>query len=321
MFCFCVFYRARFPVLNSIMEATSIENTKAEHRRSTLLGYSLTMEYRNNRDGCLGQALEERNSMKKNSFDELIELVKTLRGEDGCPWDRKQTLESLKKYVIEEAYEVVEAISQKSFDNLKEELGDLLFQIVFLSHIAHEEKQFTIIEVIEAMIAKMKYRHPHVFKGEKVATAEEALGKWNEMKMKEKKRLFESIPKSLPALIKAFRISEKAAAVGFDWQKNKDVLEKLDEERRELQEAIDVNDQKKIEEEIGDMLFVLVNISRKFHLDPEEALNHMNKKFIQRFTYMEDQAEKENLKISECAITKLEQYWSDAKDHFSKILK
>src|SRR3989338_1082574 len=161
------------------------------------------------------------------------------------------------------------------------------------------------------MIAKMIRRHPHVFKGERVETAEEALGKWNEMKMKEKKRLFESIPKSLPALIKAYRISEKAAAIGFDWKEKIDVLKKLDEERYELEEAIDENDPLKIRQELGDILFILVNLARHFQLDPEEALNGMNTKFIERFTYMEEQAEKHNQKISECDSATLERYWDE----------
>src|SRR6058998_2885882 len=203
-------------------------------------------------------------AMSKRSFDELVALMTRLRGPNGCPWDRKQTLESLKPFIVEEAYEVVDAIDRGDRLALREELGDFLLQAVFVAEIARAEGSFDIYDVITAIHDKLVHRHPHVFGDVEARDAEQVLVNWEKLKNEERKAenksVLAGVPQSLPALLKASRLTEKAARVGFDWRRTEDVFEKLDEEIAEVHEAIESGDESKVHDEIGDLLFTIANI-------------------------------------------------------------
>src|SRR5437016_5701963 len=205
--------------------------------------------------------------MPKRSFDELVQLMQTLRGPNGCPWDRKQTLPSLKPFVIEESYEVVDAIDRDDRASLAEELGDFLLQAVFIAELTREEGTFDIYDSITAIHDKLVQRHPHVFGDVEASDAEQVLVNWEKLKNEERKAenksVLAGVPQALPALLKASRLTEKAARVGFDWRRAEDVFAKIDEEIGELREAIDAGDQQKIHDEVGDLLFSIANIARK----------------------------------------------------------
>ena len=255
--------------------------------------------------------------MSRRSFDDLVTLMTTLRGPDGCPWDRKQTLPDLKPYVIEEAYEVVDAIDRNDRAALLEEIGDLLLEAVFIAEITREEGSFDVYDSITAIHDKLVRRHPHVFAGAKAGDAEEVLVNWEKLKSDERKAenksVLSGVPQSMPALLKASRLTEKAARVGFDWRRTDDVFEKLDEEIGELREAVAAGDATKIEDEIGDLLFTVANIARKVGANPEEALQSTNRKFMRRFESMEKQVHQRGQNLDDLELEEMDGLWDSAK--------
>ncbi len=248
-------------------------------------------------------------------FEELVEIMRSLR--KGCPWDRKQTRESLKPFLIEECYEVIEAIEDGDPQKIKEELGDLLFQILFHAEIAGERGEFDIGGVIDGISEKMISRHPHVFeKGKALESAEEVVEQWEEKKKEEgklRKSLLEGIPSAMPALLRAHRLQARAAKAGFDWDRVDDVMDKLDEEIKEFRAALSEKEQAAIEDELGDIFFVLVNVSRFVGVDPEDALRRTISKFIHRFRHIEMRAEEEGRKLSEMTLEEMDAFWDEAK--------
>jgi tetrapyrrole methylase family protein / MazG family protein len=255
---------------------------------------------------------------QNNDFQRLVELMATLRSPDGCPWDRKQTPESLKPFLVEECYEVIDAIEDGTPDKVRDELGDLLFQIIFHARIAEETGQFTIQDVITAIHEKMTRRHPHVFGTESLSTDKEVLSNWEEIKRKEKghedrKSILDGVPKELPSLLRAHRLQERAARVGFDWAHLNEALPKLDEEITEFKESLKTEDAGKIEEELGDVFFTLVNISRFLGVNPEDALRKTISKFIHRFRYIEEHAEQTGISLSDMTLDEMEKLWQEAK--------
>jgi MazG family protein len=245
----------------------------------------------------------------------LIDLMAALRApQGGCPWDRKQTHESLKTFVLEEAYEVAHAIEQNDMADLKEELGDLLFQVVFQSRLTEEAGLFDFYDVVRTVTEKMRRRHPHVFGEDKLETAEEVLGAWEEQKKKaEGKGMFDGLPAILPALLKAFRVQEKAGRVGFDWPDVSGPMAKIREELAELEQAVASGDARHVEEEVGDLLFSVVNVARLKGLNPEFALNRTTDKFIRRFKAMEALAAERNLRLADLPLSEQDQLWDEVK--------
>ena len=260
--------------------------------------------------------------MSKN-FDEIVRIMARLRGPEGCPWDKEQTRESLKPFLVEETYEVLEAIDEAAPPKIKEELGDLLFQIVFHSRIAEERGEFDIEEVLENISSKMIRRHPHVFGEKSLKTSGEVLADWELIKKKEKgyserKSILEGVPKELPALIRAHRLQERAARVGFDWRKAEDVVGKLDEEMREFKETLESRDPARMEDELGDIFFVLVNISRFIGVNPEDALRKTISKFISRFQFIEEAAKNMGRELSDMSLDEMDALWDEAKERLNK---
>ena len=244
-----------------------------------------------------------------------------LRSENGCPWDKEQTRDSLKPFLVEEAYEVLEALDEDNPENLKEELGDLLFQIIFHSQIAKERGEFTMDDVIKKISEKMISRHPHVFGSERFETSQEVLKQWDERKKEEGKlreSLLEGVPKELPSLLRAHRLQSRAAKVGFDWKRVEDVFGKLDEEIEEFRTALKNREQSEIEEELGDIFFVLVNISRFVRVNPEDALRKTISKFISRFRYIEMKAAEAGRGLSDMTLEEMDALWDEAKHHGKK---
>jgi len=249
-------------------------------------------------------------------LDELIKIMSALRGEKGCPWDKEQTMESLKPFIVEEAYEVLEAIDEKNPEAVKEELGDLLFQIVFQCQIAKEKGEFEMSDVIEKIGRKMIARHPHVFGDADYRTSAEVLVHWEAQKKlegKQRESLLEGVPKTLPSLLRAHRLQDRASRVGFDWDKIDDVMKKLDEEIGEFREAMEKNQEDAIEEELGDVLFMLVNISRFIGVNPEDALRKTISKFISRFRYIEMAAADSGRKLADMTLAEMDALWDEAK--------
>jgi len=249
-------------------------------------------------------------------LNELIKIMSALRGEKGCPWDREQTMESLKPFIVEEAYEVLEAIDEKDPEHVKEELGDLLFQIVFQCQIAKEKGDFDMADVIEKIGKKMIARHPHVFGDADYKTSAEVLVHWEAQKKREGKQresLLEGVPRTLPSLLRAHRLQDRAARVGFDWDKVGDVMKKLDEEIGEFKEAMEKKKEDAIEEELGDVLFMLVNISRFVGVNPEDALRKTISKFIYRFRYIEMAAADAGKTLSDMTLAEMDSIWDEAK--------
>lgn len=251
-------------------------------------------------------------------FQELADIVSRLRDPlCGCPWDIKQSSESLVPNFIEELYEAVEAIEDKDSDSLKEELGDLMLHIVFQAQIAREEGKFDISEVLQGISDKLIRRHPHVFQELDLKDAEAVKINWERIKKQEKKErksVLEGVPRSLPALIHAQRTQEKAASVGFDWQDLKPIWDKLQEEEAELREALQMNDGAKVFEELGDMLFTLVNLARKLHIDSEAALKATTRKFAKRFHFIEEHYQSSGKDIHEASLEELDRIWDLAKE-------
>ncbi len=251
-----------------------------------------------------------------NNFQKLLDIMSALRSENGCPWDKEQTRESLKPFLIEETYEVLEALDEDDPEKIKEELGDLLFQIVFHCQMAKERGEFDIDDVIKKISDKMIARHPHVFGEEKFETSEEVVKQWEERKREEGKlreSILEGIPKELPSLLRAQRLQARAARVGFDWKRVEDVMEKLDEELKEFGAALKSKSQKEIEDELGDVFFVLVNVSRFVGVNPEDALRKTISKFISRFRYIEMKAADAGKRLSDMTLEEMDALWDEAK--------
>jgi tetrapyrrole methylase family protein / MazG family protein len=255
--------------------------------------------------------------MAKRSFDELVALMTKLRGPEGCPWDRKQTFDTLKPFIVEESYEVVEAIDKNDRAALAEELGDFLLQAVFIAEIGREEKSFDIYDVITAIYNKLVRRHPHVFGDVEAKDAEQVLVNWEKLKNEERKAenksVLAGVPQSLPALLKASRLTEKAARVGFDWRRAEDVLAKINEEVQELRDAIDRKNPQEIHDEIGDLLFSIANIARKLDVNAEEALQSANRKFTRRFESMERSVRGEGRNLDQLTLEQMDVLWDEAK--------
>jgi MazG family protein len=251
----------------------------------------------------------------KKSFEDLVELSKFLRSPEGCPWDREQTLNTLRTFILEEAHEVIQAIEMNDIEELKEELGDLLYEILFASQICNEEGGFTVEDVLNQLYYKLIRRHPHVFGEEKAKDAEEAVKRWHGEKMKEKtrKRNLLQIPRSLPALLRAQRVGEKASQVGFDWEKTQDVIVKVKEELEELQKAISSNEQNSIEKEWGDLIFSLVNLARFLQIDAEVSAHKAIDVFIERFNRIEEKAKDMDKTLSELTLKEMDELWEEVK--------
>jgi len=252
-------------------------------------------------------------STLSDKFIELVNIMDKLRKE--CPWDKEQTHESLRKYILEEAYEVVETIDNANWEELREELGDLLLQVVFQSAIAKETGKFSIESVIDTLNTKLVERHPHVF-GDKIAnSAKDVQRNWEEIKLQNKKRisLLDGVPISAPALLRAERLQERAAKVSFDWHHLSDVIDKLEEEFKEFKAAVNGNDHQEIEEEMGDILFSLVNISRFLKISSEDSLRKTNEKFIRRFKYIEEAFDNNYDKMKNAGLSELDKKWEEAK--------
>lgn len=262
--------------------------------------------------------------MSKRTLDDLIEIMAKLRGNPGCPWDKSQTHETLKPFLVEEAYEVIDAIDRKSKEDLVEELGDLLLQIVFHSRLAQEREDFEIGDVIEGVCNKMIRRHPHIFGDITVEGTDEVLKNWEDIKLEEKDMKTEaqsmmSLPETLPALMKAFKVQEKAARVGFDWDDVSGAFDKVYEELDELKEVYNDRNSDKIREEMGDLIFACVNIARFLEVEPELALKDAVKKFIRRFNYVEVEAAKSDRNLQEMNLQEMDILWEQSKNHEKKF--
>ncbi len=252
------------------------------------------------------------------SFRKLIEIVDTLMGENGCPWDNVQTRESLKPYLVEETYEVLEALDTNDPDQIKDELGDLLYQILFHSKISSKNNEFDIKDVLNNLKEKMVRRHPHVFKEGQINTPDQVIERWEEIKKEEKTHsnhpsILDSVPKQLPSLLKAQKLQKKAAKEGFDWDEISDVFDKLDEEIAEFKSAVLEGKDTNIQSELGDILFVLVNIAKFKKIDAEEALRSTNNKFIKRFQHIEKEVAKQGKTLKETSLEDMERHWQNAK--------
>jgi tetrapyrrole methylase family protein / MazG family protein len=261
-------------------------------------------------------------------FERLVQIMATLRGPDGCPWDKEQDFNSLKPMLVEEVYEVLEAVENNDFDGIAEELGDLLLHVVFHAHLGKETGHFDINTVIDKISEKLIRRHPHVFGNETAGTADEVIKNWEAIKAKEKEQklksrtpeqrsLLEGIPSKLPAIHEAHQISSRAARVGFDWPDIEGIFDKLQEEVRELKDVIsaeaDDKRRERLEDEIGDILFVIINISRYLKIDSESALKRTNRKFKSRFQYMEGELAKQGKALDQTPLEEMEALWQKAK--------
>ena len=247
------------------------------------------------------------------AFKRLLDIMDELR--EKCPWDKKQTLESLRQLTIEETYELADAIIDNDLEELKGEIGDILLHMVFYCKIGQEKNAFDITSVLDAICNKLVHRHPHIYGGLEVTSEEEVKQNWEKLKLKEgKDSVLEGVPKSLPALVKAARIQEKVKGIGFEWEKRKDVWGKVEEEMQELSEEVESGaSQEKIEEEFGDVMFSLINYSRFINVNPENALSKTNKKFINRFQLMETLMKDGNVPIEDSNLETMDIYWEKAK--------
>lgn len=249
------------------------------------------------------------------AFDRLLTVMDTLR--EKCPWDKKQTFDSLRQNTIEETYELTSAISKHDMNEISKELGDVLLHIVFYAKMASETNEFDIADVCNRLCDKLIFRHPHVYGAEKAQNAEEVSHLWEQVKLQEKdgnKTVLGGIPEALPALIKAYRIQDKVANVGFDWEKPEDVWDKVKEEIGEFETELRNDDNmNRITEEFGDVLFSLVNVARLYKIRPDNALEQKNLKFIRRFNYIEQQAKQQNRRLQDMTIDEMEQLWQQAK--------
>jgi tetrapyrrole methylase family protein/MazG family protein len=250
-----------------------------------------------------------------DKFSRLVELVSFLRSDKGCPWDREQTLDTIRSYLVEETYEVIEAVEEGDFKKLKEELGDLLFELLFVAQLAREKSKFDISDVISGVIDKMINRHPHVFGETKVDSSSEVVRNWNELKKKEKivSSLLDGVPERFPALMRAYKLTERVATVGFDWRRVEEILDKLSEEISELETARLKKDMDGVEKEVGDVLFVAVNIARFLKINPELALTRANRRFERRFRYLERKLKEKGEMPAEVGLEEMEALWQESK--------
>jgi len=261
---------------------------------------------------------DEKRPEKLAAFDRLLTIMDELRL--NCPWDKKQTLETIRHLTIEETYELSDAILENDLDEVKKEIGDLMLHMVFYSKIADEQKAFDVADALNAICDKLVHRHPHIY-GDVEANDEEAVkANWEKIKLKEKGNtsVLGGVPKSLPAMVKAVRIQDKARGVGFDWEKKEQVWEKVEEEMEEFKSEFNIADDTEVDKEkamgeFGDMLFSLVNYSRFIDIDPEEALERTNKKFIRRFQYLEEESRKDGKSIADMSLAEMDEYWERAK--------
>jgi MazG family protein len=255
------------------------------------------------------------NEATLESFKKLLDIMNDLRSQ--CPWDKKQTLESLRNLTIEETYELADAIIENDGDEIKKELGDILLHIIFYSKIGAEKNWFTIKEVMDSLSEKLIYRHPHIYGETDANSAKEVEENWEALKLKEKgrsKRVLEGVPKSLPALVKANRIQQKVRGVGFDWTEREQVWDKVNEELAEVKEEINNNSShEKIESEFGDLFFSLINAARLYDIDPETALERTNKKFIKRFNYLEQETLQKGKDLHKMTLEEMDVIWEEAK--------
>lgn len=249
------------------------------------------------------------------AFNRLLDIMDDLR--EKCPWDKKQTLQSLRHLTIEETYELADAILDNDLEEIKKELGDVLLHIVFYAKIGSEKQAFDIADVANAISDKLIDRHPHIYGDVVVENEEQVKQNWEKLKLKEgKKSVLEGVPKSLPAVVKANRIQDKVAGVGFDWEEPHQVWEKVQEELSELNDEIKNNNQEKIEKEFGDVLFSMINYARFIGVNPENALEKTNKKFINRFQYLEEAAKKEGKQLSDMTLDEMDVHWENSKEFF-----
>ena len=246
----------------------------------------------------------------------LLEVMDTLRRE--CPWDREQTFDTLRNNTIEEVYELADAITDKNMEGIKEELGDLLLHVAFYSKLGDEQGAFNYTDVANGVCDKLIYRHPHVYGDIHADTPEEVKQNWEALKLRKKRRksgTLGGVPVSLPAMVKAFRVGEKAAAVGFDWEKREDVWAKVKEELGEVDAEIEAKNKERLTDEMGDLFFALINACRLYGIDPEGALERTNKKFIRRFNHIEQRAEEQGKTLSEMTLEEMDGYWNEAKQN------
>lgn len=256
--------------------------------------------------------MSNNNLQLSESFLRLVKIMDELR--EQCPWDKKQTIQTLRPLSIEELYELADAILEEDYPGIKEELGDLLLHILFYARIGKEQNQFTLKEVIDGISEKLIARHPHIYGDVKVNNEEDVKQNWEKLKLKEgKKSVLAGVPKSLPAVVKATRLQEKARQVGFEWENKDQVWDKVQEEMNELQQAITNKDQSEIENELGDVLFSLINYARFLQIDAESALEKTNKKFIQRFTEMEQKALSEGKQLADMSLEEMDAIWNSIK--------
>ncbi|MFH1892910.1 MAG: nucleoside triphosphate pyrophosphohydrolase [Candidatus Zixiibacteriota bacterium] len=255
-----------------------------------------------------------------SSFYELVDIMKKLRGPEGCPWDIEQTHKSLIPYLLEETYEVIERIEEADPVKLKEELGDLLLQIVFHAQIASDEGEFDIEDISKAISDKLVRRHPHVFEKKADITPEQVTINWEHIKLEkdeprdgERNSVLSGVPKSLPALLRAYRVQEKAARFGFDWEKVEDIIVKLDEETVELKSELADKNESGIIEELGDLLFTVVNVARFLKIDPERALNRITNKFKTRFEYIETRLAESDRTVADATLAEMDKLWDESK--------
>jgi MazG family protein len=255
------------------------------------------------------------------TFSELLAIMERLRSPGGCPWDREQTFASLRPYILEETYEILESIDKERFADLKEELGDTLLHIVFLAKIAQEQRLFDMAEVINGINEKLVRRHPHVFGETKVESVKQVLTNWETIKLGEAdaneplrgKTVLGGVPKSVPALLRAYRVQEKAAGVGFDWEKVEQILDKVREEIEELKSARAEGKFEEVEDELGDLLFSIVNLARFWKISPEEALRGTTEKFIRRFNFIEERLKAQGKDIHKSSLQEMDKLWDEAK--------
>lgn len=263
-----------------------------------------------NLSGLINKIMEK----KLKAFEELLHIMDELR--EKCPWDRVQTLETLRTLSIEEVYELSDAIIQNDLEGIKEEVGDLMLHLVFYAKIGNEKGAFDIADVLDGINKKLIHRHPHVFGDTKVSGTKEVLQNWEELKLKEKKgkkKVLSGVPKSLPALIKAYRIQDKVSGVGFDWDYKEQVWDKVAEEIEEFKSEELANDKEKMEKEFGDVFFALINAARLYGINPEDALEKTNQKFMKRFNYLESKTIQQGKSLHDLNLQQMDVFWEEAK--------
>lgn len=248
------------------------------------------------------------------AFERLLNIIDDLRKK--CPWDSKQTFESLRPLTIEEVYELCDAIMHKDYPNISKEMGDVLMHVLFYAKMGEEDGEFSFADVCNKLCEKLIYRHPHIYGNMKADTPEEVERNWEQLKAKEKggnKTILSGVPASLPSIIKAYRVQDKARNVGFDWEKREDVWKKVKEEYEEVEEEIKSHNKEKMTDEFGDLLFAIINAARLYEIDPDNALERTNQKFIRRFNYVEQKVKEQNKEMKEMTLEEMDKLWNEAK--------